>query len=229
MSGLHFVTGLMKTGKSARLLIEMGQNKSVLLVTTVDRKDEDNKIKSRLGIGAKNVILWNEGYLDFTENISTILVDEAQFLTRKQVHYLNFLSCSIRIVCFGLRTDKNGELFEASRVLMAFADTIEVLRSPMCDYGCGMIAKVNVKLEMNKSDVESDYGAVCLDCFGQIEFLEALNGPWVVDDEDEITKIMRQKRAEFRRSMKLCRQCEGLVTLKCLNFSNDMKEKMNKI
>jgi thymidine kinase len=65
-----------------------------------------------------------------------VLVDEAQFLTRDQVFQLTEVVDRLNIptLCFGLRTDFQGELFEGSRYLLAWADQLEELKT-ICHTG----------------------------------------------------------------------------------------------
>jgi thymidine kinase len=65
-----------------------------------------------------------------------VLVDEAQFLSRDQVFQLTEIVDRLNIpaLCFGLRTDFQGELFEGSRYLLAWADQLEELKT-ICHTG----------------------------------------------------------------------------------------------
>jgi thymidine kinase len=47
-----------------------------------------------------------------------VLVDESQFLTREQVHALSEVvdELDIPVLCYGLRTDFRGELFEGASI-----------------------------------------------------------------------------------------------------------------
>ena len=58
--------------------------------------------------------------------LDCVLVDEAQFLTKSQVWQLSEVVDQLRIpvLCYGLRTDFRGELFEGSQYLLAWADEL---------------------------------------------------------------------------------------------------------
>jgi thymidine kinase len=60
-----------------------------------------------------------------------VLVDEAQFLTRDQVFQLTEVvdRLEIPVLCFGLRTDFQGELFAGSRYLLAWSDQLEEIKT----------------------------------------------------------------------------------------------------
>ena len=76
-----------------------------------------------------------------------ILVDEAQFLTKAQVYQLSDVvdKLNIPVLCYGLRTDFQAELFEGSRYLLAWADQLEELKT-ICY--CGR--KANFVLRLNE-------------------------------------------------------------------------------
>jgi thymidine kinase len=68
--------------------------------------------------------------------LACVLVDEAQFLTPLQVEQLCAVADSqdIAVICAGLRTDSNGELFPGSEKLLAWADKIEEVKT-ICHCG----------------------------------------------------------------------------------------------
>ena len=68
--------------------------------------------------------------------VHCVLVDEAQFLSRDQVYQLTEVvdRLEIPVLCFGLRTDFQGELFEGSRYLLGWADQLEEIKS-ICHTG----------------------------------------------------------------------------------------------
>lgn len=68
--------------------------------------------------------------IDLTD-IACVIVDEANFLTAEQVRRLvNIVDeQDIPVICYGLRTDFQGNLFEGSRELLRWADTIEEIKT----------------------------------------------------------------------------------------------------
>ena len=70
------------------------------------------------------------------EHVDCVLVDEAQFLTRKQVSQLCCVAdeLEIPVLAYGLRTDFRGDLFEGSQYLLAWADTINEIKT-ICHCG----------------------------------------------------------------------------------------------
>lgn len=156
MAKLYFRYGAMNAGKSTALLQvahnykEKGMN-VVLIKPKVDTKGED-KITSRIGIEAKvNILLDNNDILFRKENLELIksahciLVDESQFLRESQVGELWYITktLDIPVICFGIRTDFRGKLFEGSKRLMELADEMEEL-STICS--CGKKARFNARI-----------------------------------------------------------------------------------
>lgn len=124
MAKFHFRYVAMNSGKSTILLQtaynyeEKGKN-IVLLKPSIDTKG-DRKIVSRIGLERKvdYLIGENDSIISKLENIicslSCILVDEAQFLKRKQVDELFYISkiMDIPVIAFGLRADFKTNGFE---------------------------------------------------------------------------------------------------------------------
>ena len=71
---------------------------------------------------------WSESTFANKKN-SLCFADEAQFLTKQQVYQLSDVvdKLKIPVLCYGLRTDFQAELFEG-RVLLAWADQLEELK-----------------------------------------------------------------------------------------------------
>lgn len=95
-------------------------------------------ISSRIGLSCKPVIL--EETMDLFEyvkeahaqkNLSCLLIDEAQFLSKKHVRALSWIvdQLNIPVLTYGLRTDFQGELFEGSRYLLAWADHLQEIKT----------------------------------------------------------------------------------------------------
>ena len=140
MAKFHFRYGAMNAGKSTVLLqtaynYEEKGKKVVLIKPSVDTKG-DEKIVSRIGLERKvdYLISDNDSIIsklgDNLSSLSCILVDEAQFLKRKQVDELFYISkiMDIPVIAFGLRTDFKSNGFEGSIRLLELADALEEIR-----------------------------------------------------------------------------------------------------
>jgi len=85
-----------------------------------------------------------------SQKIDCVLVDESQFLTKQQVLQLSRLvdDHKIPVLCYGLRTDFQGELFPGSQYLLAWADKIEEIKT-ICH--CGKKATMVLRLAQDGS------------------------------------------------------------------------------
>jgi thymidine kinase len=148
MAKLYFYYSAMNAGKTTLLLQsahnyrERGMN-PLLFTPAQDDRHTAGVIKSRIGLESDAVGFAAEADLFESvkkrlseQNIHCVLVDEAQFLTRDQVFQLTEVvdRLNIPVLCFGLRTDFQGELFEGSRYLLAWGDRLEELKT-ICHTG----------------------------------------------------------------------------------------------
>ena len=148
MAKLYFNYSSMNAGKTTILLQsahnyrERAMNR-LLFTPIVDDRFSVGVIKSRAGLESEATAFNIEHDLyahvckeHETQSIHCVLVDEAQFLTRDQVFQLTEVvdRLSIPVLCFGLRTDFQGELFEGSKLLLAWADELRELKT-ICHTG----------------------------------------------------------------------------------------------
>ena len=99
---------------------------------------------------------------DFGNAVDCILIDEAQFLTKKQVWQLTGVvdSLGISVIAFGLRTDFQGNLFEGSQWLLAWADDIqEIQTTSVCH--CGKKARFNLRVNEDGYIVRDGEQVLC--------------------------------------------------------------------
>lgn len=165
MAKLRFLYGTMGSAKSLRLLTtaynfeEKGLS-FMVLKPSKDTREEDDVIASRLGIKRECIMIdqevdiykavneYNHILNANLEKLEWILIDEAQFLTSKQVEQLAQIvdEMDVEIMCFGLRTDFQSKLFEGSKRLMELADEIEEIKS-RCS--CGRKTSINARFDEN--------------------------------------------------------------------------------
>ena len=148
MPKLYVNYSSMNAGKTTVLLQsahnyrERGMN-PLLFTPRMDDRFKVGVIRSRIGLQADAVVF--DGDTDLFErtsaeldsrNIHCVLVDEAQFLSKDQVYQLTEVvdRLSIPVLCYGLRTDFQGELFEGSQYLLAWADELQELKT-ICHTG----------------------------------------------------------------------------------------------
>lgn len=157
MAKLYFYYSSMNAGKSTTLLQsaynyrERGMN-PLVYTAAIDDRYGVGKVASRIGISQdallfdKSTQLFNDiHHAHQQQPIHCILVDEAQFLTKEQVYQLSDIvdKLNIPVLCYGLRTDFQAELFEGSRYLLAWADQLEELKT-ICY--CGRKANFVIRL-----------------------------------------------------------------------------------
>lgn len=148
----------MNAGKTTTLLQadfnykERGMN-TCLYTAAIDNRYESGKIKSRIGLEEKanvfnnNTHLYDELMAHYIhENFSCVMVDESQFLTEAQVDDLAKFcdEMEIPVLCYGIRTDFQSNLFEGSQRLLAIADDLIELKT-ICT--CGSKATMNLRVD----------------------------------------------------------------------------------
>lgn len=157
MAQLYFYYSAMNAGKSTALLQsdynyhERGM-RTRLLTAQLDTRFGEGRIASRIGL-EKPADTFNEEtdllqWFADQEKTDCILVDEAQFLTRKQVDDLALIVDKHRVpvLCYGIRTDFKGDLFTGSERLLAIADKLTELKTVChCGRKATMVVRMNEK------------------------------------------------------------------------------------
>ena len=162
MAKLYFRYGAMGSSKTANALMakfnynERGQQ-ALLLKPAMECRDGTGVIASRAGISSPCRFV--EDFYSFdddgnivihksVETVDCVIVDEAQFLTPVQVKFLARIvdDLGIPVLCYGLRTDFQGNFFPGSGALMAVADKIEEVKT-IC--WCGRKATHNARFNEN--------------------------------------------------------------------------------
>jgi thymidine kinase len=156
----------MNAGKSTTLL-QSGFNyqergmRPLLFTAALDDRFGKGKIASRIGLEAEALLFDDQTDLLTTvegelasNRIDCIMVDEAQFLTRDQVYQLSEITDKLRIpvLAYGLRTDFQGNLFEGSQYLLAWADELRELKT-ICH--CGKKATMVIRVDKNGNTVSA--------------------------------------------------------------------------
>ena len=181
MSKLYFRYGAMNCGKTTQLLqvahnYEEKNKKVIIIKASIDSKGKD-KIVSRLGVARKVDMLLEKNEkinIENYENISCILVDEAQFLTPKQIEELSDIVdyLEIPVICYGIRTDFLNELFPGGEKLFAIADIREEINKTC---SCGRPSICNIRFtkewvpvfEGNQVEIDGkdfNYKSMCRKC-----------------------------------------------------------------
>ena len=192
MAKLYFYYASMNAGKSSTLLqtaFNYGERgmKVSLWTAALDDRPGFGAISSRIGLASDAHRFEADTDIEacvLDEHKDTplacVLVDEAQFLTRDQVWQMARLAdeAGIPVLCYGLRTDFQGELFPGSAALLGIADALVEMKA-VCD--CGRKATMNLRVDANGKAVSEGaqteiggndrYVAMC-----RRHFSEALQG-----------------------------------------------------
>ncbi|MFJ7289588.1 thymidine kinase [Curtobacterium sp. NPDC098951] len=197
MAKLYFRYGAMNSGKSTGLLqaaynYEERGHRVLLAKPSVDTKG-DREIVSRLGVTRTVDIVFSpeadvrravteagatdpeSARLDgMVRPVSCVLVDEAQFLTPRQVDDLLRIAVldEVPVITYGIRTDFRTEAFPGSARLLEVAHSLEELKT-ICR--CGRKAvfnarKVDGRFVFDGSQVAIDgvdvtYESLCANCY----------------------------------------------------------------
>ena len=156
MAKLYFKYGAMGSSKTAQALItkynyEENDMKVWLLKPSADTRDGAQILRSRIGLEAEVDIappdsdIYDRFVAGHAGKCDAVIVDECQFLTVAQIDQLRAIvnDYNVPVMCFGLRTDFQTNLFPGSMRLMELADCIEEIKT-MCD--CGAKATVNARI-----------------------------------------------------------------------------------
>ena len=189
MSKLYFKYGAMGSSKTAQALMckfnyEQKGFKVYIFKPIVDnRKVIDGKsvIYSRIGLSSScnefdkdfNFLDYKNSHIKDVEK-SVVIVDECQFLTKKQVEELKDISQVLPVICYGLLTNFKTELFEGSKRLIELAESLQEIKS-ICR--CGRKATINARLSNGKIVLEGEeiliggdecYEGLCYSCYKKL-------------------------------------------------------------
>ncbi|MEZ9200767.1 thymidine kinase [Shewanella sp. 10N.286.54.B9] len=158
MAQLYFYYSAMNAGKSTSLLQssynyrERGMN-TLVMTASIDNRYGVGKVASRIGIETDAQVFGSSDNLSkmiadshSEQTLHCILIDESQFLSKEQVKQLTYVVdiLDIPVLCYGLKTDFQGELFSGSQYLLAWADKLVELKT-ICH--CGRKANMVVRLD----------------------------------------------------------------------------------
>ena len=165
MAKLYFYYASMNAGKSTTLLQanfnyhERGMA-TMLWTAELDDRGGEKAIESRIGLHSQahrfaadtdlheRVVAAHK-----VEPLACVMVDEAQFLTEQQVWQLARLAdqSGIPVLCYGLRTDFQGELFPGAKLLLGIADSLVELKA-VCH--CGRKSSMNLRVDESGAAVK---------------------------------------------------------------------------
>lgn len=164
MAKLYFYYSAMNAGKSTTLLqaahnYEERDMNVMLFTPRIDTREGEGLISSRIGLRRPaRVFATDDDLLTIVadqqqrERVHCVFVDEAQFLTPRQVLQLTIVCdrLGIPVLCYGLRTDFRGEPFDGSKYLLAWAEEIVEIKT-VCR--TGRKATMNARLDADGNQV----------------------------------------------------------------------------
>jgi len=157
MAKVYFYYSAMNAGKST-VLLQSSYNyqergmRTLVFVSAIDNRAGLGRVKSRIGLEAPAEVLNDTDDLfarvkaeHALKPVACVLVDEAQFLSEAQVSQATDVADQLHIpvLCYGLRTDFQGNLFPGSARLLAVADDLVELKT-ICH--CGRKATMNLRV-----------------------------------------------------------------------------------
>ena len=196
---LFYYYGSMASSKTLRLLataydLEEKGLKILTMKPSLDTRETDGSIRSRAGLSRPCKRFSREVNLfDYVKNecpdAKWVIIDECQFLTKEQVDQLSDVVdyLNINVMCYGLRTDFQSNLFEGSKRLFEIADDIEEVKST-CECGerkTSINARFNENGEMVTQGEQLEIGgnekykAICRKCWkNKIRRINFLKKKW---------------------------------------------------
>ncbi len=191
MKRLYFKYGVMGSSKSAQALMtafnyrQKGYN-VLLLKPSIDTREKNQVISSRIGLQEPCLVFDKTTNLfNFVRNqkeVQVVIVDEVQFCTKQQIDELKELTLNdMTVLCYGLKTNFKGELFEGSKRLMELAESLQEIKA-VCR--CGSKATMNARVvngkvvtSGNEIQIGGDekYEAMCYACYKKYQTELLLN------------------------------------------------------
>ncbi len=180
---MYFYYGVMGSSKTANALMkkfnfEEKGRRVAFLKPSLDTRNGKTLIKSRIGLSSEALLLERSASIEETlggnNNFDIIIVDEAQFMTTEQVDELRDLADSgVMVMCYGLKNDYTGKLFEGSKRIIEVCDTVREIQS-MCAK-CGAKAIVNARYIGNKIVYEGNI----IDIGGEEKYITLCHKCWM--------------------------------------------------
>ena len=157
MTDLTLFYGTMESGKTTKLLQDNYNyrkhgHKVLIIKPSIDTKGGNTVVNRTNEFAPVDIILSKTGsifddkFLPLIKGTEVILVDEAEFLTEKQIIEFWMLShkVGIAVICYALKSNFKGRLFEGTQALIGYADRKYELT---VNCRCGETAVFNARKE----------------------------------------------------------------------------------
>lgn len=185
MAKIYFRHSVMSAGKSTALLQAAynykERNYNVLVFTSaLDDRYGYGKVTSRIGIETDAIIIPKDDLTVLEDakiniralDIKAVFIDECQFLSKEQVDILGEIAddLDVPVLCYGIKTDFESNLFSGSKRLLEIADSIEEMKT-ICH--CGKKAIFNARLVESTEQVliggNDVYQSMCRHCYRKFQ------------------------------------------------------------
>lgn len=200
---MYFYYGVMGSSKTANALMtwfswEEKGKRAVLLKPSIDTREGAAVVRSRSGLSAPALLIEpqqkiNEVLPETPDRYDNLIVDEAQFLTAAQVDELREIADSgTFVMCYGLKTDFRGLMFEGSKRLLEVADSLREVVT-MCP--CGKKATMNARYVNDHIVYEGEqvviggneaYVALCHRCYKKGMLTRTEAGRFVIQKDSPL-------------------------------------------
>lgn len=188
---LHFSYGVMGSSKSAMLLMQRYNHVRLghyvaLVKPAIDTRIDTSTVYSRVGLQAQaDIVLYPEQSLkeqlmwlnvrNGRNDFPYVFIDEAQFLSEKQVEEIADLALDQEFYCFGLKTDFMGNFFPGSAALMRLAEEISEVPGGLC--WCGRKATMNTRID-GEGNVIRTGSQILIDNHQEIKYIGLCYKHW---------------------------------------------------
>lgn len=184
MANLHFHYGVMSSSKSAALIINahnFTQNhiKTEVIKPSFDTRFGTETITSRIGLKWDAISTPNlNNYIPAPET-KVILVDEVQFFKPSDINKLVQIADTQNkiVMCYGLMTDSNENIFPASRRLIEVGAKLHRMESNCQITGCMKMATHHLRFAQDGTVIhagdqfalgDSNYKSVCRQHYNEL-------------------------------------------------------------
>ena len=153
MAELVFNFSVMGGGKTTQLLlneyneVQRGR-KAIIIKPAIDTREGKfhgwGRIKSRVIVGTHQALYVEKVIPEDYALFDIIFVDEIQFFKYEDIYALSEIvdKYDIDVICYGLKTNCEGHLFEGSEALLALADRCNEIQK-VCK--CGRLSNMHIR------------------------------------------------------------------------------------
>ena len=207
MTDLTLFYGTMESGKTTKLLQDnfnyRKHGHNVLIIKPLIDTKGGNTVINRTNDSANVDILlgsedsiFDDNYISLIKNTEVILVDEAQFLSEKQIIEFWMLAheVGITVICYALKSDFRGRLFPGTEALIGFSDRKNELT---VNCKCGETAVFNARKVNGKFVYDGDI--VAIDGDNDVSYVPLCSTCYL---NEVINKEEKDKVIEYKRILK---------------------------